>query len=92
MILAEIKRWEKFCEMIFENLDRLESSLGGDIIPQAKITYQVEVLSNFNLLIKYKLPLTDGTVIDFWNTHIKKSESHSDCDSICERSVTRSFI
>ena len=42
--------------MIFENLDRLESNLGGDIIPQAKITYQGEVLSNFNLLIKYKQP------------------------------------
>ena len=52
MILAEIKRCEKFCEMIFENLDRLESSIGGDIIPQAKITYQVEVLNDINLFIK----------------------------------------
>ena len=38
--------------MIFQNLDRLESTIGGDIIPQAKITYQVEVLSHFNLFIK----------------------------------------
>ena len=38
--------------MIFQILDRLESSIGGDIIPQAKITNQVEVLSEFNLLIK----------------------------------------
>ena len=38
--------------MIFQNLDRLESTIGGDIIPQAKITYQVEVLSDFNLFIK----------------------------------------
>ena len=38
--------------MIFQNLDRLESTIGGDIIPQAKITFQVEVLSEFNLFIK----------------------------------------
>ena len=38
--------------MIFQNLDRLESTIGGDIIPQAKITYQVEVLSDLNLFIK----------------------------------------
>ena len=38
--------------MIFQNLDRLESTIGGDIIPQAKITFQVEVLSEFNLFLK----------------------------------------
>ena len=38
--------------MIFQILDRSESSIGGDIIPQAKITNQVEVLSDFNLFIK----------------------------------------
>ena len=41
--------------MIFQNLDRLESTIGGDIIPQAKITFQVEVLSEFNLFIKKHL-------------------------------------
>ena len=37
--------------MIFQNLDRLESTIGGDIIPQAKITYQVEVLSEFKFYL-----------------------------------------
>ena len=55
--------------MIFQNLDRLESTIGGDIIPQAKITYQVEVLSEFNLFIK---TLINSMVENF--THAENSK------------------
>lgn len=63
--------------MIFENLDRLESSIGGDIIPQAKITYQVEVLNDINLFIKnsHKLIEWYGIFLRFLNSHQKFENS-----------------
>ena len=62
--------------MIFQNLDRLESTIGGDIIPQAKITYQVEVLSDFNLFIK---TISINKLVALF-THARKSKIHKVLD------------
>ena len=62
--------------MIFQNLDRLESTIGGDIIPQAKITYQVEVLSDFNLFIK---TISINKLLALF-THAKSSKIHKVLD------------